>query len=71
MSEHGGTRRLVARRERSVDGPDLPCCSSPDGPAAHRSHITGHGIDMPSILNWQWQGSAGASLSTLPTGAPT
>ncbi|WP_426211539.1 phosphoketolase family protein [Massilia sp. TWP1-3-3] len=24
--------------------------------AAHRSHITEHGIDMPAILNWQWQG---------------
>ena len=24
--------------------------------AEHRSYITEHGIDMPSILNWQWQG---------------
>ncbi len=23
--------------------------------AAHRSYITEHGIDMPSILNWEWQ----------------
>ena len=24
--------------------------------AAHRSHITQHGIDLPSIVDWQWQG---------------
>ena len=24
--------------------------------AAHRSYITEHGIDLPSIVDWQWQG---------------
>ena len=30
--------------------------------AAHRGYITEHGIDMPSILNWQWQDNATSSI---------
>ncbi len=31
--------------------------------AAHRAYIIEHGIDMPSILNWQWRGLSDANVS--------